>query len=156
MVATVGIGSLNAPRQRGQKGHGTFGIAHHLIAIAIGTVHTRQLSACSFLSVRQHILFHYHNSAKGFRAVSHRFSPFHNFYLRAAVLINLWCVVGTPLLSCKLGTVIDEQDSISVHTVDNGLRYGTACLNGADTADTFQHRTQRLPHGAFYDLTVKL
>ena len=65
-------------------------------------------------------------------------------------------MVGAPLLSCLSCSIVNDEYSVAIHAVDNGLGHRCTRLDGAYAANMFEDGSERFTHGTVYQVFAYL
>ena len=145
-VAGVGVGALQPPCQPAVERHRALSLRHHRIALSVASVEGVDVAFGLCLPVGEGLLFHHDDATQGLRTVSHRLGTLHHLYRTAAVLVDFGCVVESPLLSGLSRTVVDNEDAVAVHAVDDGFGHRCPGLYGTHAAHVLKDGSQRFAH----------
>ena len=96
-----------------------------------------------FLPESERGLFHHDNTSQGIRTVPYSVRAFYDQNITAFVYIYFGGMVCRPLLPRLARTVIDDQDAVAMHSMNDGFGYCCSCAERTDTTDPFQQCGKR-------------
>ena len=146
LVARIGISALQSPCNISIERHRPLGLSYCRIAQPVAPIKRPDVPRRLFLPVRQILLLHHDDATECFRTIPHRFCTLDYLYRATAVLVNLRCVIGSPLLSGLSCAVVHNQDPIAIHTVDDRFSHRRTRLYRTHATYVFQKRRERFTH----------